>query len=98
MINAKRRSYDYFTLGEKDEYGQVVMPGEDAVPAGQVRMSIYLTSQLVRDNIAYKEANYIGLTYELLDDTYVIQYGDKRLKVLYVNPQARIHQVFMTEV
>jgi hypothetical protein len=98
MLNAMTRSYDYYTIGEENEYGQVVMPGADATPAGQVRMAIYITSQSIQDNINYKDASYMGLTFALLDDTYVIQYGDKRLKVLYVNPQGRLNQVFMAEV
>lgn len=95
MINANMRNYDYFTFGEEDSYGQ---PQLSSQVQGQVKMAINITSQSVQDNINYKEAAYMGLTYFLLDDTYVIQYGDKKLKVLYVNPLGRYNQVFMAEL
>lgn len=95
MINANMRTYNYYTLGEEDSYGQPQLSSE---VQGQVRMAINLTSQSIQDNINYKDATYMGLTFALLDDTYVIQYGDKKLKVLYVNPQGRLNQVFMAEI
>lgn len=61
-------------------------------------MAIYITSQNIQDNINYKGATYLGLTHSLLDDKTVIQYGDKKLKVLYVNPEGRLKQVFMAEL
>lgn len=96
MINTQMRYYDYFTLGEADEYGQVTIPGEDAAPKGQIKMSISVTSQSVQDNINYKDCNAIGLTHSsLLDDNCLIQYGKDRFKVLYVNPTGRLKQVFL---
>lgn len=95
MINAKMRDYDYYTFGEEDNYGQ---PQLSAEIQGKIRMAINITSQSVQDNINYKDAAYMGLTFNLLDDTYVIEYGDKKLKVLYVNPQGRYNQVFMAEL
>lgn len=94
MINANMRHYDYFTLGAEDAYGQPVISTE---PTGTVKMAISITSQSVQDNINYSGATYMGLTHTLLDDTCVIQYGDKRLKVLYINPTGRFIQVFMEE-
>lgn len=95
MINADMRIYDYFTFGKLDEYGQ---PKLSLEPEGQVKMCINISSQAVQDNINYKDCKYIGLTNALLDDSYVIQYGDTRLKVLYVNPKGRLKQVFLTEL
>lgn len=95
MINANMRVYDYYTFGNKNAYGQPQLSKE---VQGQVTMAITITSQSVQDNINYKEASYMGLTHALLDSSYVIQYGDKKLKVLYVNPLGRLHQVFMAEV
>ena len=94
MINAKFRQYHYFTSG-KNAAGQDVPPAQDAEPVGTVTMAINLTSQSVRDNIKYADANYMGLTHAKVDDTYIIQYGEERLKVLYVNPFGRLNQVFM---
>ena len=93
MIAANMKTYDYFTFGEPNAYGQ---PKLSAEPVGKVKLSIYTTSQSIQGNINYSSANYIGLTHDKsINDTYVIQYGDCRLKVLYVNKQGRFNQVFM---
>ena len=98
MINADMRWYDYFTIGEKDAYGQATMPAQDATPTGQIKMAINLSSQTVQDNINYLDAQYIGLTHAPIDESYIIQYGKDRLKVLYVNPKGRLTQVFMAAI
>lgn len=98
MINADMRSYDYFTIGAKDAYGQVQLPGKDATPVGQIKMAINTSSQGTQDNVKYKDCSYIGLTHAEVDDTYIIQYGKERLKVLYVNSKGRLKQVFMQEI
>ena len=95
MITTDMRIYDYFLYEGKDAYGQPQLSKE---PKGQVKMTINITSQSIQENINYSGANYIGLTYSLLDDSYVIQYGDKKLKVLYVNPKGRLKQVFLAEL
>lgn len=95
MINADFRLYNYFTFGEDDGYGQ---PTLSDAPVGQVKMAINITSQSIQDNINYKDAQYIGLTHAEVDDTYVIEYGNGRLKVLYVNPKGRYNQVFLKEM
>lgn len=92
MINLDMRTYDYFTLGTEDEYGQKQISD---VASGQIKMAINLTSQSIQDNIRYKDAQYIGLTHAAVDDTYVIQFGDELLKVLYVSSFGRLKQVFM---
>lgn len=98
MINADMRLYDYFTLGTKDEYGQTKLPAADDAPVGKVKMAINLSSQGIQDNINYKGAEYIGLTHAKVDDTYIIQYEEERLKVLYVNDKGRLTQVFMAKL
>lgn len=95
MINADMRTYSYFTLGIEDEYGQEILSTE---PVGQIKMAINITSQSIQDNINYKNCAYIGLTHANVDDTYVIVYGEERLKVLYVNPKGRLKQVFLTRM
>lgn len=94
MINTDMREYDYFTFGKKDEYGQLVL---SEYPTGVIKMAINLTSQSIQDNINYKNSQYIGLTNAEVNDTYVIQYGNERLKVLYVNPKGRYKQVFLSK-
>lgn len=95
MINTDMRLYDYFTFGDSNGYGQQQLSSE---PIGQIKMAIYITSQSVQDNILYKDSTYMGLTMAPIDDSYVIKYGNERLKVLYVNPQGRYTQVFLKEM
>ena len=95
MINTDMRYYDYFTFGEKNAYGQ---PQLSAEPIGQVKMSINTISTAIQDNTRYKDATYIGLTPSLLDDKCVIQYGEEKLKVLYVLPKGRYKQVFLKNI
>lgn len=93
MIATDMRSYDYFTYGDDNGYGQ---PTLSETAQGSIKMAIYTTSQAIQDNINYKDASYIGLTHDSkVDDSYVIQYGDERLKVLYIQPKGRYKQVFM---
>lgn len=92
MINNDMKLYNYFTFGDKDDYGQAQL-SEEVI--GQVKIAINTTAQSIQDNIRYKDASYIGLTHAAVDDTFVIQYGEERLKVLYVNPKGRYKQVFM---
>ena len=89
------RLYDYFTYGEDDAYGQPMLSKE---PVGKIKMAINISSQSVQDNINYRDAQYIGLTYADVKDAYVIVYGEERLKVLYINPKGRYNQVFLKEM
>ena len=95
MINNRMRDYDYYTYGPNNSYGQPQLSEE---AQGIIKMAINVTSQFIQDNIQYKGATYMGLTYAPVDDTYVIQYGDTKLKVLYVNAAGRMTQVFMGEM
>lgn len=96
MINTKMRSYDFFTLGSKDEYGQPVLNPE---VEGQIKMAIHLTSQSVQDNINYQDCNYIGLTTDkAVNNKMVIKYGEEKLKVLYVNKEGRFIQAFLKKI
>ena len=95
MISTDFRLYNYSTFGEEDGYG---MPQLSTEPKGQIKMAINISSQSIQDNILYKDCSYIGLTHANVDDTYVIEYGNERLKVLYVNPKGRYKQVFLKEM
>ena len=97
MINTVMRTYNYFTFGNKDKYGQASTPNYD-IPAGTVKIAIYTSSQAIQDNIRYKDATYIGLTHADITDNCVIEYGEEKLKVLYVNPQGRYKQVFLKNI
>jgi hypothetical protein len=89
------RDYDYYIFQGKNAYAQPQLSKE---PQGTVKIAIYTSSQSIQDNINYKNAAYVGVTHETLDDTYVIQYGAERLKVLYVMPQGRYKQVFLAKI
>lgn len=95
MINTDMRLYNYFTFGDDDGYGQATLSTD---VKGQVKMAINTTSQSIQDNIRYKDCSYIGLTHAKVDDTFVIEYGNERLKVLYVNPKGKYTQVFMKNI
>lgn len=95
MITARMKHYDYFTLGEVDEYGQEYIPTINDEPVGKIKMTINISSLSIQDNINYKDCNYMGLTQANVDDTYVIKYGNELLKVQTVNAEGRLKQVFM---
>ena len=89
------KTYEYFTLGAKDEYGQDTL---STVATGTLKIAINITSQSVQDNVNYKNAQYVGLTQAKVEDTYVIKMNEESyLKVLYVNPMGRYTQVFLTD-
>lgn len=95
MVNAQMRTYDYYTFGEDDGYGQ---PGLSDTPTGTVKMAINISTQSVQDNINYADAEYVGLTLAAVDDSFVIDFGGQKLKVLYVNPMGRFKQVFLKKM
>ena len=95
MINNDMRTYNYFLYGDADAYGQPQLSKE---PQGTIKIAINITSQSVQDNINYKNASYVGLTHAAIDDSYVIEYEGRKLKVLYVNPKGRLKQVFLQEI
>lgn len=95
MINTDMRYYDYFTFGNENEYGQPQLSKEKQ---GSIKMAINTISTAIQDNLRFEDATYIGLTSSLLDDTYVIQYGEEKLKVLYVVSKGRLKQVYMKNI
>ena len=96
MIATNMTLYNYFTLGDKNGYGQPTISEE---PQGTIKMAIYISSQSTQDNINYQNCNYVGLTMDKsVNDKMVIQYGEKKLKVLYVNSAGRFTQVFLQRV
>ncbi len=98
MINTDMRDHAYYLFGENNSYGQPKLIADENGEAqiqGYVKMAINIASQYVQDSVIYGGAQYMGLTHAELNDKYVIQYGDEKLKVLYVNPKGRFKQVFM---
>lgn len=95
MITRDSRYYNYFTIGKQDAYGQTIMPGKDSAPEGKIKMCVNIAGSAVQDNILYESCSYVGLTKDNINDTYIIDYNGKRLKVLYINPKGRYKQVFL---
>ena len=96
MIVANMRTYKYYTYGAPNAYGQPQLSKE---PKGEIKLSIYTTSESVQANANYTNANYIGLTLDKnIDNTFVIEYGEERLKVLYTGKQGRFIQVFLAKI
>lgn len=96
MINSQMKKYNYYIFGEKNSYGQPKL-SEDI--KGSVKMAINLITEAIEENSFYSGAQFIGLTLNKnIDATYVIQYGNEKLKVLYVNPAGRFKQVFMARM
>ena len=95
MINANMKPYDYYLYSDNNAYAQ---PQLSETAQGTITMAITATSQSIQDNINYKGATYLGLTFADVTDKYVFQYGDKKLKVLYVNPQSRLKQIFLGDM
>ena len=94
MIAAKMRKYTYSTLGAVDEYGQP----KATEATDSILMAIHNISNTITNNINYKDSTYIGLTKNAVDDTYIINYENIKLKVLYVISDGRYKQVFMSEL
>lgn len=89
----KMRQYDFYTYATNDSYGQPILSNE---VKGQISIYINVLTQGTQDNALYENSTYIGLTADSkVNNTYVIQYGNERLKVLYVNPLGRYKQVYM---
>jgi len=92
MINANMRRYPLYVYGDNDEYGQAQLSD---FPIGETKIAIEVASQSIKDSIAYNGTSYVGLTHDELDETCVIDYGDKMLKVLYANNHGRLHTVYL---
>lgn len=95
MINADMRNYDYYLYEGNNSYGQPTLSKE---VKGSIKMAINIASQAVQESIVYNGAQYVGITHAELNDKHVIQYGEEKLKVLYINPRGRFKQVFMTRM
>ena len=96
MINANLRDYDFFTFGANDECGQAELSKE---VQGTINAAIYSLSTTIGNTVKYKDATYILLTKDnSINDSYVIKYGEEKLKVLYTIPMGRFTQAFLSEM
>lgn len=95
MISTQMKNYNYRTFGENNSYGQ---PALSETVKGTIKMAINLTAQTLNESSLYSGAQYIGLTNDAIDSTYVIEFNKENLKVLYVNPNGRYKQVFLARM
>ncbi|MBQ2408978.1 MAG: hypothetical protein II309_06050 [Bacilli bacterium] len=97
MINTSMGVYEFYRYNVEDEYGQPIL---SEIPEGTIKIAIFNIAKSVQDGVSYATEEYIGLTSDkAINDTYIIQYGDIKLKVLYVIPAPRLKvQVFMSRM
>lgn len=96
MINSQMRFYNYSKIiTEVDDYGQPKTIEVD----GKIKMAINFASETLQENSLYSGAQYTGLTLNKdVDASYIIHYGNEKLKVLYINPQGKYKQIFMARI
>lgn len=84
------RKYTFTYYADLDAYGQPYLSNGKM----STMMAISVISNQISDSALYRDAQYIGLTKDAISDRCVIDYGDEKLKVLYVVP-GRYNQVYM---
>ena len=106
MIRRNMRNYNCLVYGSTEEnaYGEPILNPSNEL----ISMAIIQTNQALTNDIHYLDADYIGLTMNYIDDSYVIlcppdylkEKGteDFKLKVKYVNRFGRYNQAFLTRV
>lgn len=96
MLATQMREYSYSRLiDEVDEYGQP----QTIEAEGVVKMAINFATEQVTANNLYSGASYVGFTLNKeVNESYIIQYKDKKLKVTYSIPLGRYNQVFMAVI
>lgn len=95
MVNADMRTYDYYLYQDNDAYAQ---PQLSQDVQGTIKMAIYTASQGIKDSVSYTGTEYIGLTHDVINDKYVIQHNDEKLKVLYINNRGVWKQVYLSRM
>ena len=95
MINSQMKNYSYYTLDSNDEYGQPQPIKADDT----IKMAINFVTETLQENPLYSGVQYTGLTLNKnINSSYIIEYGDEKLKVLYVNKAGRYNQVFLARM
>ena len=93
MIQSNMKLYNYYTLGELDDYGTNQVSEQ---VSGQVKLSVFLQTKQLSDNSIYKEAQFTALTNDKdINEKYLIEYNNMLLKVLYINDLGRYRQIYL---
>jgi len=95
VINRSMHQAQVLMLGEDDEYGQ---PQIVEAPLPSITLSFGLYTHSSVEDPRYQDVEYTGLTTHEVNDKMVLQIGDERYKVLFVNPFGRINQVFLKSI
>lgn len=90
MINRQTRKYSYSVLGDTDSYGQ-----ETVTETGTIDIAIAYQTFNVDGNLRYTTDKFVGVTNDNITDKYIIQYGDKKLKVTYTFPSNGRNYVYL---
>lgn len=92
VINRDMREALVYVLGENDEYGQPTLNPENPI---KITLTFGLFNHSPVEDPRYQDVMYTGLTTYNLTDKNVIQIGDSKFKVKFVNPFGRLNQVFL---
>lgn len=92
VINRSMREALKFALGADDEYGQATLDTENP---STIHLTFGLYNHKEVEDVRYQDVEYTGLTFDNLTDNDVIQLGEDKYKVKFVNPFGRINQVFL---
>jgi hypothetical protein len=92
VINRSEVNATLITMGGQDEYGQDL---NAPISQSSITLTFGLYTHQQTDDIRYQDVEYTGLTVYDVADNQVIQIGDKKYKVLFVNPFGRMKQVFL---
>lgn len=96
MINRDMKTYAFYILDGENAYAQSIVNDNST---GTIKMAIYTTTQAIQANALYKNASYVGITHDTnVNDTYIIEREEERLKVLYTQKDGRYTLVFMAGV
>ena len=92
VINRSMREALKFSLAADDEYGQATLDTENP---STIHLTFGLYNPKEVADVRYQDVEYTGLTFDNLTDNDVIQLGEDKYKVKFVNPFGRISQVFL---
>lgn len=70
------RDYTYKKYSSEDAYGQPAL-----TDGGSVKMAISVLNEQTTDNVLYKDAQYIGITHDAIDDKCVITTAMEKIEV-----------------
>lgn len=92
VINRSEVPATLLTMGGQDEYGQDLV---EPIAQKSITLTFGLYNHKQTDDIRYQNVEYTGLTTYDINDNQIIEIGEKKYKVLFVNMFGRMNQVFL---